>query len=57
MLLCGWQWLGNDGEIIVELPGEGEELAETDGGDPTTEEGATGKLKAKAKAHRFTAVK
>lgn len=54
------QWLGNNGEIIVELPTEDGVLDEAGGGEPAEEDGAASsgsRAKAKAKPHRFTAVR
>ena len=57
------KWLGDDGEIVVELPREEEEEG-GDGGDDVDggeheggEASGKGKRKAKAKPRRFTAVR
>lgn len=57
------KWLGNDGEIVLELPrddegDEGHEDGDSAGGEGLRNEGGVGgKGKKKAKPHRFTAVR
>lgn len=53
-----WQWLGDNGEIVVELPREEEDEGQESGseGGGTGDVAGRGKGKEKAKVHRFTAV-
>lgn len=53
------QWLGDNGEIVVELPREdGDDVGneDDDGGGDSDGNGEGKKGKGKAKPHRFTAV-
>lgn len=51
------KWLGNDGEIVVELPGGDDDDGRQDGEAEGVDGKGKGKAREKVKARRFTAVR